>query len=132
MHELLVQEMGFCGSCLGWSSFFFLGWVYNGIARPIVRGWTQKTHEPSSAHGKGTGRRPFSLRRHGCRLELSELFQDGASGHDSRIQEHGKREEGEGVPLWWLRAWEMEVAMVATAAMVMVTGSSWRALHRKG
>ena len=38
---MLVQELGFAARV--WAGdFFFLGWVYNGIARPIVRGWTQK------------------------------------------------------------------------------------------
>ena len=90
--------------------FFFVFPGPGGVRKAHSEGLDpKKTHEPLSAHGKGTGRCPFSLRRHGRRLELSELFQDSASGHDSRIQEHGKREEGEGVPLWWLRAWEIEV-----------------------
>ena len=41
--------------------------------------------------------------------ELSELHGYGATGLHSRSQGYGDTEEGKGVQLWWLRAWEMEV-----------------------
>ena len=67
--------------------------------------WTkQKRGGRGSREGIGTSSL-FPQRRHGSRLELSELCQNGAPGHGSRIRGHGGREEGEGVPLWWLRAW---------------------------
>ena len=57
----------------------------------------------------GRGTSPFSQCRHGSRHELFELLRDGASGLHSPSREHGEREEGKGVSLWELRAWEAKV-----------------------
>ena len=57
----------------------------------------------------GRGTSPFSQCRHGSRHELFELLRDGASGFHSPSREHGEREEGKGVSLWELRAWEAKV-----------------------
>ena len=84
---------------------FWAGWAII-LLGPIVRCWTQKAYEPSSARGKGTGRRPFSLCRHGRGLELSELGRNGAPGLRSRSGGHGEREESEEILFRGLRAWE--------------------------
>ena len=64
------------------------------------KGYTWR--EGSRLHGTEQGHRPCPQRRHGH--ELSELHLNGASGLHSQSRGHGEVEEGEGVPLWRLRA----------------------------
>ena len=52
------------------------------------------------------GRRPCAQCRHGW---TARARAGGSSGHRFRIRVYGKREEGEGIPLWRLWAWETEV-----------------------
>jgi len=124
----LVQEMGFCGSCLGWSSFFFLGWVYNGIARPIVRGWTKKkTHEPSSAHGKGTGRRPSLCVAMAAGSSSLSFSRTALPATILESKSMGRERRGRGFHFGGSGHGRQRLASAAAAAIAVTTRSSWGA-----